>query len=417
MTANKGVLSSCGKPVSAKQNLSSPRRRGRAILCQVLGFILVLSNVPSKVRGDALEDSARALARKVWSSLHDTSVTCDFRNLSSLRRAEVASFSAAFREELQRRGVKIVAADAAVQLIVSITQAPAEYLGVVQIVRKENTETMMETIGPVNAQAAPEAAFSLTLRREFLFSQESPILDVFIEPDAKRASVLGARGISGYEYRDEHWVLMRFERLPRHEVPERIERGFFGFGIDTESVVFPKEVCTMSLLPDAKGWECQKNTWGFGIRGVTKEGMTGKNLKAWASAAQLESEGKTRIVVTGQDGLARLYEDGPEPVAAFPDWGSEIASVYSGCGSGWQLLVTGKGDWTKPDEIQAIDIQERRAQSVSDPLEFSGPIVALHVASTTIGATANANTQAIAVDRNLQTGRYEAYLLSIGCSR
>ena len=72
-----------------------------------------------------------------------------------------------------------------------------------------------------------------------------------------------------------------------------------------------------------------------------------------------------------------MYEDGTEPVAVFPNWGSEIASVYSGCGSGWQLLVTGKADWTKPDEIQAIDIQDRRAQPVSDPMEFPGPIVAL----------------------------------------
>ena len=129
------------------------------------------------------------------------------------------------------------------------------------------------------------------------------------------------------------------------------------------------------------------------------------------------TEGKTRIIVTSEDGLARLYEEAAEPVAVFPNWGSEIASVYSGCGSGWQLLVTGKGDWTKPDEIQAIDIQERRAQSVSDPMEFPGPIVALQTPRDERCSERHGTGQAVAVDRNLQTGRYEAYLLSIACTR
>ena len=164
--------------MSAKQNLSPPRPRGLVVLSYFLIFLLIYSLAPLDARADTVGESARALARKVWSSIHATTVTCDFRNLSTLRRAEFANLSAAFQEELQRRGVKILPADATVNLVVSVTQDPAEYIGVVQIQRKESTETVMETIGPVDGPAAPEPAFSLALHREFLFSQETPIFDV-----------------------------------------------------------------------------------------------------------------------------------------------------------------------------------------------------------------------------------------------
>jgi hypothetical protein len=123
----------------------------------------------------------------------------------------------------------------------------------------------------------------------------------------------------------------------------------------------------------------------------------------------------TRIVITGQDGLARLYEESADPVSVFSGWGSEIASIHSGCGHGWQLLVTGKGDWTHADTIQAVEIHERQAQPVSSPIELAGAVIALHSPGARIVDEASANAGAIAIARNLQTGRYEAYRLSISC--
>ncbi|MGB7471237.1 MAG: hypothetical protein WBW58_17860, partial [Candidatus Acidiferrum sp.] len=402
--------------VYAKQNLPLPRRRGLAIFCQVLGFYIFFGFVAQTARADSFEEAGRALARKVWTSARGGTVSCEFRNLATLRRGEFASFSAAFQQELQQRGAKIVAADAAAKLVVSVTQDPAEYLAVVQIQRGENSETVMETIGPVDGPAAPEPAFSLTLHREFLFSQDGPILDVVLD-DGKHAETLGTEAIRFYELQADQWVLTGSEHLPTHQPAERDERGFIFQGIDSKAAYLSGEVCTLSLLPGTKGWECERNTDQIPVRAVATEAMAGKKIGAWISAAPLEMDGKTRFMVTGEDGLARLYEDGAEPVAVFPNWGSEIASVYSGCGSGWQLLVTGNGDWTKPDEIQAMDIQERRAQAVSDPMGFPGPVIALRTPGTRTATNAAANGEAVAVDRNLQTGRYEAYLLSISCSK
>jgi hypothetical protein len=418
MTCHAAVISSSGKPVSAKQNFSPARPHGRAILCKLLGFALfiVLYFLPQPTHADSLEESARLLARKVWASIHGASVSLEFRNISSLGSAEFAGISTAFQEELQRRGVKILAADAAASLVVNVTQNPTEYIGVVQIQRKENTETVIETIGLVNGPAAPEPAFRLVLHREFLFSSDSPIVDVMLDNDAKHAYALGVQEISAYEWRAEQWTLTRSEHLPTHRPPERGGRGFILQGVDSQRVYFPGEFCHVSKV-SGEGWSCEKYADLMPVPTVPSEAVAGKKLGAWISAAQFETDEKIKVVVTGQDGLARLYEDGADPAAVFANWGSQIASVYSGCGSGWQLLVTGKGDWTTTDAIEAMDIKDRRAQSVSASMEFAGPIVALHAWETRAADNPAANAKAVAVDRNLQTGRYEAYQLSITCSR
>jgi hypothetical protein len=413
------VISSSGKPVSAKQNLSSSRSRGRAILCQPLPFILLFAVVflPRLASADTLEESARLLARKVWASIHGSSVRLEFRNLSSLRSAEFASVSAAFQEELQRRGVKILAEDAAASLVVSVTQNPTEYIGVVQIQRKETTETVMDTIGLVKGPGVNEPAFNLVLHKELLFSSDSPILDVVLDADAKHAYALGVQEISSYEWQGGQWAPTGVEHLPIHRTPERAEQGLYsGVMVNAAAVYLPGELCRISFV-DAKGWNCERTTEHMPVRTVSPSSLAGKKLGAWISATQFETDGKTKIVVTGPDGLARLYEDGADPVAVFSNWGSEIASVYSGCGSGWQVLVTGKGDWTTSDAIQAIDLKDRRARSVSAAMEFPGPIVALHTPETRTADNAAANARAVAIDRNLQTGRYEAYQLSITCSK
>jgi hypothetical protein len=412
------VISSSGKPVCAKQNLSLPLSRGLA-LRQLLQFVIffVFLFLPGAANADTLEESARLLARKVWASIHGSSVSLEFRNLSSLRSSEFASVSAAFQEELQRRGVKILPADAAANLVVSVTQNPTEYIGVVQIQRKEAIETVMDTIGLVKGAGVPEPAFSLVLHKELLFSSDNQILDVVLDADAKHAHALGVQEISSFEWRGAEWVPTGVEHLPITRSPERAEQGFFsGVMIDAAAAHLPGELCRVSLV-DGKEWSCERTTERVSVRTVSPAALAGKKLGAWISAAQFETEGKTKIVVTGQDGPARLYEEGPEPVAVFPNWGSEIASVYSGCGSGWQVLVTGNGDWTTSDAIQAIDLKDRRAQSVSAAMEFAGPIVALHTPATRTADNVAANARAVAVARNLQTGRYEVYQLSISCTR
>ena len=262
----------------------------------------------------------------------------------------------------------------------------------------------------------PEPAFSLVLHKELLFSSDSPILDVVLDADAKHAYALGVQEISSYEW--QGGMGADWSRASACSWVARARRtGFVFRRIGRRR----SRVLARGTLPDFfLGWkrvELREDNRACSSEGGISCCARRKEAGAWISAAQFETDGKMKIVVTGQDGLARLYEEGAEPVAVFPNWGSEIASVYSGCGSGWQVLVTGNGDWTTSDAIQAIDLKDRRAQSVSAAMEFAGPIVALHTPATRTADNAAANSRAVAVARNLQTGWYEAYQLSISCSR
>lgn len=398
--------------MSAKQKLSPPLSLSSILCCLALGFALLLAPISS--RADSLEDAARALARKAASILHGASVTCEVRNLSSLRGREFSDLSAAFQEELQQRGAKVLPADAAGSVVLTVTENVSSYLGIVQIRRKENSETVMEPLGPIEGAPITEHLYSLVLHKEFLFVQDSPIVDVVLDRDGKGAFALGLQGIAYYKRQGELWVPTGTDRLPVRRLSVREPRGFLYFGIDAGAAYLPGEMCRYSAV-DGKGWSCEKYTEQMPVRSVSPHAVAGKKTGPWTSAAQFGTEEATGIVVTGQDGLARLYEDGPDAVAVFPSWGSEIASIHSGCGSGWQLLVTGKGDWTRADTIQAVEIQERQAQSVSPPIEFTGAVIALHSPEMRTAVEASANANAIAVVRNLQTGRYEVYRLSITC--
>ena len=81
--------------------------------------------------------------------------------------------------------------------------------------------------------------------------------------------------------------------------------------------------------------------------------------------------------------------------------------IKSGCGRNWQLLLTAAGDYTQSDSIQAAEAEGSAIAPVGAPVDFPGPVTALWPASD--------GNSAIAVAKNLSTGRYEAFSLSITC--
>ncbi len=90
-------------------------------------------------------------------------------------------------------------------------------------------------------------------------------------------------------------------------------------------------------------------------------------------------------------------------------FGSQIASVQTGCGTGWQILTTSAADYSKPDSIQAQEWTGREFRAVSAAMEFDGPVLALRRGTETNSVRA--------IVHNLKTGMYEAYSLNVFCNR
>ena len=126
------------------------------------------------------------------------------------------------------------------------------------------------------------------------------------------------------------------------------------------------------------------------------------------SAAAIARDQITWWLLSAVDGTVHLLDGVTDQVVEQVGWGSDIAGVRSGCGAGWQVLATGSGD-TRGDAVQAFEIVGREPVPASAPLDMSGPVTALW--------TESGETSAVAVVHNWETGRYEAFRLTLTCGR
>ena len=105
----------------------------------------------------------------------------------------------------------------------------------------------------------------------------------------------------------------------------------------------------------------------------------------------------------GTDGQIHLV-DGVTDQAAKLGWGSDVASVKTACGSGWQVLATGAGENagnSGADSVRAYEIADRAPVPVSAALDFPGEITALW--------TEAKGDSAVAVVRNRETGAMKRF--------
>jgi len=148
----------------------------------------------------------------------------------------------------------------------------------------------------------------------------------------------------------------------------------------------------------------------FGIVVMPRSGATHAGLSPEASAGlKPGATGAPGWVLSGLDGRAQLLNSNAEPVANVGGWGSQIVGLQSGCGAGWQVLATQSRDFNDLDAVQAYEIVNRKPVPVSTPIEFAGPITELWPLSD--------GSEAIAISRDLQTGAYEAFRLSVSCGQ
>jgi hypothetical protein len=131
-------------------------------------------------------------------------------------------------------------------------------------------------------------------------------------------------------------------------------------------------------------------------------------VKPFYSAALLPRDKYKLWIFATVDGQVHMLDGVTDQTVTRLNWGNDIASVQSGCGLGWQVLVADNGDGAS-GTVRAFEIADREPAVVSQSLEFNGGVTALWSDSDETGA--------IAVSQNSETGRYEAYLLSITCGQ
>ena len=133
------------------------------------------------------------------------------------------------------------------------------------------------------------------------------------------------------------------------------------------------------------------------------------------TAADLVEKSAMMTVYSEVSGQVRLNDGGGLKVlAGSRDWGSDVAGVQSGCGSGAQLLATASGVATQ-DSLRAYEVQGRNAIAVSAPLPMDGEVMAMWPMISANGA--GGAPAVVAILKKQQPVKYEAYRVSVVCNQ
>jgi hypothetical protein len=378
-------------------------------------------------------EPARQLARKVVAKTGPGAVALGFKNVSSLSAGEASDARRAIEQALRSAGLRFVPADQAAALVnITLAENAQGFLWIAQTRSAAGAEGVaLVEVARASSGGPPRSSATVTLRKQLLWLQAEPILD---------AAVLDAAAS------DAHLLVLLPERVlvlrknamrwePQQELgianaapwPRDLRGRLVPRRDHLFDVFLPGMFCASSAkAPFALTCRASDEPWPLTVAdqppqyaafaagrnhftGAVRPGFGEMRATApFYAAAGLPRDNNTLWLFTGVDGALRVTDGVGERVIGPRGWGSDVAAVLGGCG-GPQALITAAGDSLAPDSVVALDVPEREPVAVSQPVEFSGPVTALWSAPD--GASA------LAVSKNLKTGQYEAYALTLACGQ
>jgi hypothetical protein len=393
-----------------------------------------LSQSEQRVTSPALpaawNDGVKALAEKIAAAVKPSrTISLEIKNISSLGTADVEAIHAALENELRGHGFQLGSSGSGVE--VTLSENVERYIWVAKIGKGDTSRIELVQVTMAN-DVSPSNKPTPLLQRKIVWRQETQFLDFSTHTfspgpllDINYTTVFEFGRVRTFEFRGNRFSETQNVSLPLASGVRDL-RGLLVPG-DDERVYVGREAC-LKLFQDQYCGESLHQDWPF-PSGIYGRFVGNRNYFAGFAKDSTERLGgqpfytaaigintfdhSTPIVTTELDGVARLYNGTQAPEALFGDWGDDIASIKPSCGAGWQILVTGKGDWTESDRIRVYGISFGNNSATAKPegqaLEFPGPILAMWQADD--------ERSARVVSKNLQTGMYEASIVTVTCSQ
>lgn len=372
----------------------------------------------------AVGDLAKAIAGETGPGTISMSVV----DASSLAKDQVTEIQRGLETQLRASGIRLgsgTSVNSAVK--VTLSESLREYVWVAEITEGNETRVQMVTMPRESGSVIARTGPAVEIRKALMWSQREPMLDMVVVDGATPTPhlvILGTETLESYALASGKWKLEQRWNLTHVRSFPRDLRGLLVVNANRSvDAYLPGTVCSVANV-NANAVVCRDSddAWKIGPRAAffnsSRNYFTGalvpasdKAIGPFYSAAWLERQGYPLMMVSGVDGRFRVSDGVNERIlspSVTADWGSDIAAVKTGCGSGSQVLVTLTGDDTKPDSLRAFDIADREPVLVSAVVDFAGPVMALwsHDAAG-----------AVTIVRNLRTGQYEAYSISILCTQ
>jgi len=399
-------------------------------------LVLVVCFSPPLLFASNLSDSARQLAGKIAAVTGPGSLALEVANRSSLDEKSVREVRVALQGQLRSLGVHVAGNEQAMGSVnVVLSESLREFVWTAEVAMgNDAARVVMVSLPRAAVGSALSAAPPITLKATPLLAQDERILDVAVIDNAAGAGsarllALEDSRVAVYRQESGHWQMdaslpitaaRAFPRDLRGRIMLRRDHLFDAYLPGTlcrSSAAMP---LTLTCSASDDPWPMTAEDTGA-VRafyaptrnffaGVLSPGI-GKisNVPPFYSAASIPRQGYTLWAIAAVDGSAHVTDGVTDQAIRGAHWGSDLAVVHSGCGTGAQLLVSGEGDAAKDrDTVRAYEIPDREPMAVSAELEFDGTITALWADAS--------GTSALVVVKREDTGRYEASRTTVACS-
>jgi hypothetical protein len=361
------------------------------------------------------------LSRKIIVLNGISTASLEIKNASSLPADEFTTMRRALEDQLRTGGLQI-RNSAQTSIRVTLSENLRGLLWVAEV--QQGAETKVAFVSIPKTDASGITASALVLRRSLLIADPEQILDAATWQSREQRFLLelGPSHIGIFRANGPRWELATSVSIPHTTYPRDL-RGRLWMGRDGDWKAFlPGIQCSGSAqLQQPMTCHDSDDPWHLNDKykafyNSARNHFTGamvppvaRSFPNFYTASQPRHGNGDFWVFSGTDGQHLSFDGSTTRVlAGTRDWGSDAASVKSGCGSGTQLLVSGAGDDSVNDTIRAYEVGDHDARAVSPPLAFDGTVTALW--TTTEGDSA------VAVIRT-RTGSYEAYSVSVACNQ
>lgn len=360
----------------------------------------------------------RELAAKiVLAAAPSRSIVLSVNNMSSLTVEEASSIEQDLRADLVAQGA-VNTDPAATHVDVALSQNIDGFLWVVAIGAEPETKVITFKPAATRNPVEDESRAVPVLRRSILLRQQEPILD-FAQTSTSVGQMLlllEPEQILTLGYSGKDWHVNASAPIHHSQPWPRDLRGHIVISSSEGFEGFLPGVHCVGTFSPSLSVNCEESAtapWSAGNFYLSFVNARNYLSVSASSSSDLMEAYSTALfanrsaVIAGTDGIRRFWIDGALAVLPSAHWGDDIAPIASPCGTHEEIMVTASGDWTQRDHLQPFELAGSTASPSGDAIDFAGPITALW-------SSENGNSVR-AISRNLETGLYEASIISISC--
>ena len=393
------------------------------------------------------------LAGKIVAVTGPGAMALSLEDHSSLGRRDSEIVQNGLRSALEGLGIRLVKAEqAAATVAISLSENPASYVWVAEIHQggAQVAVVMVSAARPEGSTAGYDTV-PLSLRKIPLWNSDDPILDVAVLEESTtptHIAVLSPEKISLYRLQGGKWQLEQELSIVHARPWPRDLRGRLILAKDhLLDIYLPGVHCrigsglplTLSCREGDDPWPLVAGTLNGGTLSVFPSAGLGNgastvvpqleaffaparnfftgaltpgvgkltSVTKFYSAALLPRDKDMWWLFTATDAQVHVV-DGVTDQSLRLGWGSDLASVKTACGAGWQVLAAGSGVGNG-DSVRAYEFPDRDPVAVSAAVEFPGAITALW--------TEAKGDTGVVITRDRETGSYEAIRVAVACSQ